>query len=369
MAPSQVPNDTPDGAANGSPNDGLVGVIDGIPNGISNGIHQGSPNGTLSGTPVDAPNGSFNGTLHDNENGILPKSIIEGIVDVIQNHAHDVVIILGAGCFGGSTAYWLAKFGVKDVILVDNTDYPNPRAASHDINKIIRDDYPDPLYTRMLRHSMPLWRSGELLSARYHEVGMLRADPTGFCDLGLATKEAEGIKHSSRYMTIDEVRQGWNGAFDTADLAGVDKVLYNPSAGFAEADKALGDIVQAAVDLGVKFVKGEMSTLTFGDDGSCTGVQLKDGQIIHGSKILLAAGARTAELLVQSAPEDKSLHAGDRVIATGAVSFYSKVEGERQEKLKDIPVFKNCLPQVKGTFFPRIPLPSPYHGLLTPYHI
>jgi sarcosine oxidase/L-pipecolate oxidase len=144
------------------------------------------------------------------------------------------------------------------------------------------------------------------------------------------------------------VRRRWNGAFKTANFKGVDKVLWNPNVGFGEADKALGAVVQAAVDLGAEFVMGEVTTLDFGSEDQCVGVTLKDGTTLRADKTLLAAGARTASLLAQSAPKKPLLHAGERLLATGAVSFYAKLHGAQKDKFSTIPVLKNCLPQVKG---------------------
>ena len=46
------------------------------------------------------------------------------------------VLIVGAGCFGLSTAYHLLKRGLKDVTVIDRSPIlPAPDAASHDINK------------------------------------------------------------------------------------------------------------------------------------------------------------------------------------------------------------------------------------------
>lgn len=259
------------------------------------------------------------------------------------------VIIIGGGNFGASTAFHLLKLGVKTVILVDNGPRPNPRAASHDINKIVRDDYPDLLYLRMLKKAMAIWRQDPLFAPWYHQVGMLRADPTSFSNLSMAAYKAEGVETKSRFLTPDQVRSFWPTAFSTTNLEGVDEVLYNPSAGYGQADKALSEMLEAAVRRNVQFVQAEAERLLFGPDGQVTGVLLSNGEVKTADKVLIAAGARTPELLVKSAPENKSLHAGDRLLATGAVSFFAKAEGETFEKLKDIPVFKNCLPQVKGT--------------------
>ncbi|GAO14997.1 uncharacterized protein UV8b_00490 [Ustilaginoidea virens] len=258
-------------------------------------------------------------------------------------------LIIGAGNFGAGTALALVKReGTTSVTLVDTTPFPNPRAASHDINKIVRDDYPDKLYMKMLNKAMPMWRSHPLYKTWYHEVGMLRADPSNFGQESITSYKEMGISNESHFLPVDEVRRRWNGAFATANFDGLDKVLYNPTVGFAEADKVLGAVVEEAVNQGVQYVVGVMLRLNFGSSGDCTGVTLKSGETLHADKILLATGARTAALLLQSAPENPRLHAGDRLLATGAISFYAKVHGAQKQKLSPIPVLKNCLLQVKG---------------------
>lgn len=259
------------------------------------------------------------------------------------------VIIVGAGNFGAATALSLAKKGDVKVTLVDTANFPNPRAASHDVNKIVRDDYPDTLYMRMLYKAMPIWRTDSLYSPWYHEVGMLRADPSDFGEKSIAAYKNMGIANNSEFLPVEEVRRRWNGAFETSNFDGIDKVLYNPNVGFAEADKALGAVVQVAVNHGVEYVIGEMTRLVFGPNGECRGIELKDGRTLEAEKVLMATGARTAPLLAQSAPKNKDLHVGDRLQATGAVSFHAKVHGAQREKMSPIPVLKNCLPQVKGT--------------------
>lgn len=49
---------------------------------------------------------------------------------------HPKVLIVGAGCFGISTAYHLLKRGYTDVTVLDRSPVlPAPDAASTDINK------------------------------------------------------------------------------------------------------------------------------------------------------------------------------------------------------------------------------------------
>lgn len=276
---------------------------------------------------------------------------VNSAADGTANHhggSMSSIIIVGAGNFGAATALSLIMKGGVQVTLVDTANFPNPRAASHDVNKIVRDDYPDTLYMRMLYKAMPIWRTDSLYSPWYHEVGMLRADPSDFGEKSIAAYKNMGIANKSEFLPVDEVRKRWNGAFETSNFDGIDKVLYNPNVGFAEADKALGAVVQLAVNHGVDYVIGEMTRLTFASNGQCSGIELKDGRTLQADKVLMATGARTAPLLAQSAPKNRDLHVGNRLQATGAVSFHAKVHGAQKEKLSPIPVFKNCLPQVKG---------------------
>lgn len=259
-------------------------------------------------------------------------------------------LIIGAGNFGAATALTLARRGeASKITLVDTAAFPNPRAASHDVNKIVRDDYPDKLYMRMLVKAMPKWRSDSLYSPFYHEVGMLRADASNFGVESMAAYRDLGVANDSHFLPVDEVRRRWNGAFATANFDGLDTVLYNPTVGYAEADKALGTVVREAVDQGVDYVLGVVSRLNLGPSGECTGATLESGESLRADKVLLATGARTAALLAQSAPDKRHLHAGERVVATGAVSFYARLFGEQKDRLARIPVLKNCLAQVKGT--------------------
>lgn len=51
-------------------------------------------------------------------------------------HSKNKVLIVGAGCFGLSTAYHLLKRGFTDVTVIDrSTELPAPDAASCDLNK------------------------------------------------------------------------------------------------------------------------------------------------------------------------------------------------------------------------------------------
>ena len=60
------------------------------------------------------------------------------------------ILILGAGAFGLSTAYRLAKSGYKNITILEKScAVPPEQSAGNDLNKIVRAEYEDPFYTEL----------------------------------------------------------------------------------------------------------------------------------------------------------------------------------------------------------------------------
>ncbi|KAL2756038.1 hypothetical protein ACRALDRAFT_2106189 [Sodiomyces alcalophilus JCM 7366] len=259
------------------------------------------------------------------------------------------VLIVGAGNFGAATALYLATHHKdKAVTLVDKTDLANPCAASHDINKIVRDEYDDPLYMRLMLEAMPLWRSDALYSPFFHQVGMLRADPTAYGEGSLRTYRALGVEPPAVWLSVDEVRRRWNGVFADANFGGLEKIMFNPGSGWAEADHALDAVLRAARDEGARYHKGCVGGVEFDREGTCTGVRLDSGERLTADVVLLCTGARTAELLAASQPDRPEFHLGNRAVATGAMSFAGTLKGAQRERFRNVPVCKNVVGGIKG---------------------
>lgn len=271
-----------------------------------------------------------------------PVTVLEGGTGEPKTY-----IVVGGGVFGLSTIFWLLKAEPScTVILIDPTALANPQAASHDISKILRDDYPNPLYAALAIKALEHWRNDSSFKAYYHQVGVIRADPSDHSDMSRNVHRNLGHQSGAKWMTPEEVRTAWP-AFATADFGGLEQVMYNPNCGWVEAASAMEAIRQKIIDDGAKLVVGEVSTLLFDGNGDCTGVRLADGDEMNGT-VLLCTGARTSALLAESAPDRKDLHAGDRIRATGAVSFTTSVQGEQKERFRGVPVLKNRVPSVKG---------------------
>lgn len=73
------------------------------------------------------------------------------------------VLIVGAGEFGAATACSLLKSGRygKITVLDRATTLPAMDAASCDINKVVRYDYIDPMYSNLAMEAIKEWQKPE----------------------------------------------------------------------------------------------------------------------------------------------------------------------------------------------------------------
>ncbi len=127
-------------------------------------------------------------------------------------------------------------------------------------------------------------------------------------------------------------------------------VLVNKISGWADAKDALQKVIHAAVDLGVEYVQAEVASLALEStaDGGCSGVITKDGETLEADKIILSAGAYTAKLLADSAPDRPSLHAGDRIITVAVGEAIAPLSEAMLAVLKDMPVVIQENPRHRG---------------------
>ena len=86
------------------------------------------------------------------------------------------ILIIGGGAFGTSTAYHLSLRGYVNVIVLDRFEPPSKEAAATDLNKIVRCEYPNDLYTKLAQEAMQIWRDPDgLLSHLFSPTGWIMA--------------------------------------------------------------------------------------------------------------------------------------------------------------------------------------------------
>jgi len=192
------------------------------------------------------------------------------------------VVIVGAGVFGSSLAWWLARAGTA-VTLVDQFEPGDPRAPSGGESRLIRCGHgPDPHYTASARRARALWRGleGECGEELLIECGLTwfahRED--GWEAQAIAVFEQQGIPYE-RLAPEAGAR-----LFPSYSPAGLAYLLHEPEAGVLRAQRAVRALARQAVAHGARLVRA-----TARPDGAAA--RLDDGSVLEADVVVWACGA------------------------------------------------------------------------------
>ena len=202
-------------------------------------------------------------------------------------------MIVGAGTFGASLAWTLARAG-EEVVLVDQFEPGDARATSGGESRLIRCAHgADPDYTASARRARTLWRE---LEAECGEELMVEIGMAWF-----AQREDGWEAESERAMTAQgipcerlEVAAGAKlfPSLGTGDLA---FVLYEPEAGVVRAQRAVRALAAQAVAHGARLVRGRAAP-----EGDAA--VLEDGTRIEGDAVVWACGPWLGRLFGEQVP-------------------------------------------------------------------
>ena len=207
------------------------------------------------------------------------------------------VVIVGAGTFGASLAWTLARRG-QEVVLVDQFEPGDRRATSGGESRLIRCSHgADPDYTATARRARSLWRE---LEAESGEELMVECGMAWF-----AEREDGWEAESERTLAAQGIptqRLGPGEAtrlfpsLGTSDLA---FVLYEPEAGVVRAQRAVQALARQAVAHGATLVRGRAHpdgdrVVVADPERSARAVTFArgdaDGQRLEGDAIVWACG-------------------------------------------------------------------------------
>lgn len=212
------------------------------------------------------------------------------------------VLVVGGGTFGTSTAYYLSQNPTtyKDITVLDRFPVPGPETAGNDINKVIRSDYPGAIYSSLADEAIKIWRDPEgMYSGLYHRCGWFYASDGESMDFVKAAAEtAQNLNLEVPQPVTTEEMQSRFPIF-TGSMNGW-KTVWNSSAGWANAGKALQRMAEAAQKNGVRYVTGDsgfVKQLLFDEHGRCVGAKTANGSAHFADVIILAAGANAATIL------------------------------------------------------------------------
>jgi monomeric sarcosine oxidase len=164
-------------------------------------------------------------------------------------------IVVGAGALGTAAAYWLAKSGARDVLVLEQFELGNDRGASEDHSRIIRHSYHAAEYTALTTAAYDAW--GEL----EQETGLQLVLRTGGLDLAtLGTPgldELENYRAALRvagipweYLDASEVRSRYPQWRIEDDVV----ALYQEDTGILDVRRACGAQIARAREMGVTFL-------------------------------------------------------------------------------------------------------------------
>jgi glycine/D-amino acid oxidase-like deaminating enzyme len=203
------------------------------------------------------------------------------------------VVIVGAGTFGASLAWWLARAG-RSVTLVDQFQPGDRRATSGGETRLIRSSHgADADYTAMARRARTLWREleGETGARLMDECGLAwfahRED--GWEAASAQTLAAQGIPFER--LSVDAAADLYP-SFRGDDLT---FVLLEPEAGIVRAAAAVQALAQQAQAHGARLVRGRARP----DGGAAV---LEDGTRLQGDVVVWACGAWLRTLFPELAP-------------------------------------------------------------------
>jgi sarcosine oxidase len=197
------------------------------------------------------------------------------------------VVIIGAGTFGGSLAWRLARAG-DDVTLVDQFAPGDPRATSGGETRLIRSSHgADAAYTASARRASTLWRELEA------ETG---ADLLMECGMAWFAHREGGWESASERTLADQRIPVERLDPDTAarrfPSLGVDDlefVLWEPDAGVLRAQRAVHALAEAAGAHGARVLRARARP-----EGAA--VRLADGRRLEADAVVWACGGWLRDL-------------------------------------------------------------------------
>ncbi|KAF8701558.1 FAD dependent oxidoreductase, partial [Rhizoctonia solani] len=225
------------------------------------------------------------------------------------------ILIVGAGCFGISTAYHLLKRGYTDVTVVDRAEtLPAIDAASTDLNKIVRSAYEDVFYARLGHRAIQEWTTNSIWKPAYDQSGLVIVGyKDGFFDA------AQAVGTDLVTVTDDDTLRKLYPPELRADGLGEmigPYATYSRTAGSAKAAKSIQLTIDAVRSMGGKIIAGKEACASRKNSaGLLTGILFKDGTVIETDYAVIASGAWTASAF----PElglDKVIFASGQSIAT-----------------------------------------------------
>lgn len=203
------------------------------------------------------------------------------------------VIVIGGGVVGASTTYTLARTGHR-VLLLDQYEPGHTHGSSHGDGRIVRFNYPQPIYVEMAMLAYPGW---EALQQR---AGKRLVQKTGLWECGHADSAImnELVETLTRYniaferLSADENKH----RFPQLCLDEGSEAIYQADGMVAFATQIVQTYWRLAVDCGADTQTG-VRVEAIEPNSSGVTVRTKDGESFTAPKAVLTAGGWAKTML------------------------------------------------------------------------
>ncbi len=244
------------------------------------------------------------------------------------------IIIIGGGIIGCATAYYLAKNGVKDVIVLEGSDFMGNGGSSRNgggVRQSGRDVRELPLVMYGIKNLWPHLSEELEVDCEYHQDGNLRLGKTEAhkATLTKLADNARGVGLDVRMIGGDEVRQ-----INPYLSHEVTCASWCPTDGHANPLTTTLGFYKMARRLGVRFITGE-PVVSLGMVRGKIRKIVTPNNTYEGEKVLVAAGLDSRPILTSvgiDIPMTNSLlealvteaepHMFDQMLGTAEADFY-----------------------------------------------
>jgi sarcosine oxidase subunit beta len=204
------------------------------------------------------------------------------------------VVVIGGGVNGASTAFQLAKAGVRNVVLLERRQLG--AGASGKSGALVRMHYTNPTESKLAFESLKIFQNWSDLVG-----GDPGFNPTGFVQVvapayeqqlraNVADQQAIGI--NTRIISPSDLKE----LVPEARVDDLSCAAYEPDTGFADPNATLYAFAQAAKRLGVDVRTGVEATRIVVEQDRVVGVETTDGRI-DTETVVAAPGAWADRLL------------------------------------------------------------------------
>lgn len=204
------------------------------------------------------------------------------------------VVIIGAGVIGCSTAYHLAKIGIKDVVVLEMGEVGSG-TSSRSAAMLTMQFGRNPLLARMAQYSYKRYMDFETEFGSpigFHKTGWLSvAAGDAAVSLKHHAKTLTSLNITTETLTSEEVKH----LYPELNTEDIELGTFGNDDGSFDPHLIMWGFAKKAREMGVKIHQGEKALSLRIEKGQVTGVEIASG-VIATQKVINAAGPWAAEI-------------------------------------------------------------------------